>query len=127
MSGEDIERKGSEVVVEMLRTFKVDHVFGLPGVHNLPIYDALRDNPKIRTITSRHESAASFMAQGYARLTWKPGVNLLPPGPGVPSSRTVRRNQEILGRQRSNPRNRPTIGSQIHHQVVWKDREGRRD
>ena len=88
MSGEDIERKGSEVVVEMLRTFKVDHVFGLPGVHNLPIYDALRDNPKIRTITSRHESAASFMAQGYARLTWKPGVNLLPPGPGVTNALT---------------------------------------
>ncbi len=80
--------KGSEVIVETLRALGVDHVFGLPGVHNLPIYDALRDEAEIRTITVRNESAASFMAQGYARLTRKPGVNLLAPGPGVTNALT---------------------------------------
>ncbi len=80
--------RGSEVIVETLRALGVDHVFGLPGVHNLPIYDTLRDDAEIRTVTVRNESAASFMAQGYARLAWKPGVSLLAPGPGVTNALT---------------------------------------
>ncbi len=78
----------SEAIVETLTTFNVEHIFGLPGVHNLPAYDALRDEQRIRLITPRNESAASFMAQGYARTTWKPGVNLLAPGPGVTNALT---------------------------------------
>jgi len=80
--------KASEVVVNALQRFGVEFVFGLPGVHNLPIYDALRSASPIRTITVRNESAASFMAQGYARTIWKPGVCLLSPGPGVTNALT---------------------------------------
>ena len=78
----------SEMVVKFLEDYDVSYVFGLPGVHNLPLFDALRNSKCIRTITVRNESAASFMAQGYARTTWKPGVCLLAPGPGVTNAIT---------------------------------------
>ena len=84
--GEDVS--GAEVAVELLKEFGVDHVFGLPGVHNLPIYDALRDSPNIRVITTRNESAASFMAQGYSRSARKLAACLLAPGPGVTNALT---------------------------------------
>lgn len=80
--------KASEAIVNSLERLGVEHVFNLPGVHNLPLLDALRDSTHIRTITTRNESAASFMAQGYARTSWKPGVCLLAPGPGVTNAIT---------------------------------------
>ena len=78
----------SEAVVQALENNGVDFVFGLPGVHNLPLFDALRSSSRIRTIIVRNESGASFMAQGYARTRWKPGVCLLAPGPGVTNAMT---------------------------------------
>ena len=47
------------------------------------IIAALRDEPRIRLITTRHEQAASFMADGYARASGKPGVALMVPGVGL--------------------------------------------
>lgn len=73
---------GGRAVVEALRVEDVRHIFGIPGVHTLPIYDALYDHPEIAHITVRHEQAASFMADGYARMTKRPGVCLLAAGPG---------------------------------------------
>jgi acetolactate synthase-1/2/3 large subunit len=78
----------SEALVQALENHGVDFVFGLPGVHNLPIFDALRSSSRIRTITVRNESAASFMASGYARTLWKLGVCLFAPGPGVTNAMT---------------------------------------
>src|SRR5262250_3819282 len=60
-------RTGGEWVVEVLRAQGVRHVFGVPGVHNLAIYDALlRDGAEIRHVLARHEQGAAFMADGYA-------------------------------------------------------------
>jgi acetolactate synthase-1/2/3 large subunit len=56
-------------------------VFGLPGSQNVALYEALRRS-SLRTIVATHELAASFMANGYARASGKPGVLLTIPGPG---------------------------------------------
>ncbi len=57
-------------------------VFGLPGGAVLPLYDALY-SAGIRHLLVRHEQAAAFAADGYARVTGKPGVCLVTSGPGA--------------------------------------------
>ena len=76
-------RTGGEWVVETLRAEGVRHVFGLPGVHNLAIYDALIRQRDIAHILSRHEQGAGFMADGYARASGRPGVVVVTTGPGA--------------------------------------------
>ncbi len=76
-------RTGGEWVVEVLRAEGVRHVFGLPGVHNLAIYDALIRQRDIAHILSRHEQGAAFMADGYARASGRPGVVVVTTGPGA--------------------------------------------
>ena len=76
-------RTGGEWVVEVLRAQGVRHVFGLPGVHNLAIYDALIRQRDIGHILARHEQGAGFMADGYARSSGRPGVVVVTTGPGA--------------------------------------------
>jgi len=76
-------RTGGEWVVEVLRAQGVRHVFGLPGVHNLAIYDALLRQHDIAHVLSRHEQGAGFMADGYARASGNPGVVVVTTGPGA--------------------------------------------
>jgi thiamine pyrophosphate-dependent acetolactate synthase large subunit-like protein len=73
---------GADHVVESLRRAGVEVCFGLPGVHNLPIWSALRDSP-IRLVGVRHEQAAAYAADGYARATGRVGVALVTTGPGA--------------------------------------------
>ncbi|HET7840858.1 MAG TPA: biosynthetic-type acetolactate synthase large subunit [Terriglobia bacterium] len=73
---------GSEILLESLRREKVEVVFGLPGGAVLPLYDALY-SAGIRHLMVRHEQAAAFAADGYARVTGKPGVCLATSGPGA--------------------------------------------
>ena len=77
------ERTGGEVVVDELARAGVDVVFGIPSVHNLPIYDAIRRDGRIRAITVRHEQAAVGAADGFARTTGRLGVCLTSTGPGA--------------------------------------------
>jgi acetolactate synthase-1/2/3 large subunit len=58
-------------------------VFGVPGVQIYGALAALRDEPGIRFIATRHEQAASYMADGYARASGAFGVALVVPGPGL--------------------------------------------
>ena len=81
-------RTGGEWVVEALRGQGVRHVFGLPGVHNLAIYDALIRQRDIAHILSRHEQGAAFMADGYARSSGQPGVVIVTTGPGATNTLT---------------------------------------
>src|SRR5437879_5386435 len=74
---------GGQAVVAALRAHDVDVVFGMPGVHNLALYDALCDAPEIRHIVVRHEQGAGFAADGYARATGRPGVAITTAGPGA--------------------------------------------
>ncbi|MGH2405349.1 MAG: thiamine pyrophosphate-binding protein, partial [bacterium] len=74
---------GGEALVESLYREGVRVVFGVPGVQLYGVMAALRDEPRIRFITTRHEQAASYMADGYARAGGGFGVALVVPGPGL--------------------------------------------
>ena len=74
---------GGEALVKSLVGEGVEFVFGIPGIHMSGTVVALRDEPGIRTITTRHEAGATHMADGYARASGKPGVALVVPGTGV--------------------------------------------
>ncbi|RLT57653.1 MAG: thiamine pyrophosphate-binding protein, partial [Chloroflexi bacterium] len=56
------------MIVDAMIASGVRHAFGIAGVHNLPLYDALYDRGKITTFVTRHEQGAAFMADGYARI-----------------------------------------------------------
>jgi acetolactate synthase I/II/III large subunit len=73
---------GSEILLESLVRQKVEVIFGLPGGAVLPLYDALY-SAGIHHLLVRHEQAAAFAADGYARVTGKPGVCLATSGPGA--------------------------------------------
>ncbi len=73
---------GAQVIVEQLEDAGVEVAFGLPGVHNLALWDALRGSG-IRLVGVRHEQAAAYAADGYARATGRLGVALTTTGPGA--------------------------------------------
>jgi acetolactate synthase I/II/III large subunit len=73
---------GSEILLESLRRQGAEVIFGLPGGAVLPLYDALY-SAGIHHLLMRHEQAAAFAADGYARVTGKPGVCLATSGPGA--------------------------------------------
>jgi thiamine pyrophosphate-dependent acetolactate synthase large subunit-like protein len=80
----DSVRTGGEWVVAALAAEGVRHVFGIPGVHNLAVYDALaRDGAGIAHVLARHEQGAGFMADGYARSSGRAGVIVATTGPGA--------------------------------------------
>ncbi len=71
-------------LVEGLAARGVDVVFGIPGVHTLELYRGLAAaKDRIRHVTPRHEQGAGFMADGFARVTGKPGVAFVITGPGL--------------------------------------------
>lgn len=74
---------GGEALVQSLYREGVRVVFGLPGVQLYGVLAALRDEPRIRFIATRHEQATSFMADGYARAGGDFGTALVVPGPGL--------------------------------------------
>ena len=75
--------KGSEIICESLLREGVDVLFGHPGGAILPFYDALWAYPQLRHILVRHEQSAAHAADGYARITGKPGVCVATSGPGA--------------------------------------------
>lgn len=79
---------GGRAAISTLEQLGVDTVFGIPGVHTLAFYDALRDS-SIRHILARHEQGAGFMADGYARASGRPGVAIIITGPGVTNVATA--------------------------------------
>ena len=76
-----------EALVAQLEERGVDIVFGIPGVHTVELYRGLAGS-NIRHITARHEQGAGFMADGYARVSGKPGVAFLITGPGLANALT---------------------------------------
>lgn len=73
---------GAVRLLEALEHLGVELVFGLPGVHNLPIWKALSESD-IRLVGVRHEQTAVYAADGYARATGKLGVAAVTTGPGA--------------------------------------------
>jgi acetolactate synthase-1/2/3 large subunit len=83
MSEEKImERKGAQIVWEVLTQEGVEVVFGYPGGAILPTYDAMLDYP-VRHVLVRHEQGAAHMADGYARASGRVGVAIATSGPGA--------------------------------------------
>src|SRR5690348_18244295 len=81
---------GGQALVESLKIQGVDVLFGLPGVQLDGAFNALYDaRDAIRVYHTRHEQAASYMADGYARTTGRVGVCLVVPGPGRSEERRV--------------------------------------
>ena len=76
-------KKGSQIVCESLLREGCNVVFGIPGGAILPLYQALPEYPELRHILTRHEQGASLAADGYARVTGKPGVAFATSGPGA--------------------------------------------
>ncbi|WP_309083952.1 5-guanidino-2-oxopentanoate decarboxylase [Chelativorans sp.] len=75
-------------LVELLRAYEVDTVFGIPGVHTIELYRGLPGSG-IRHVTPRHEQGAGFMADGYARASGRPGVCFIITGPGLTNVATA--------------------------------------
>lgn len=78
---------GGQAMARQLVAEGVEVIFGLPGVQLDWGLDGLaRDAPSIRFITTRHEQATTYMADGYSRASGKVGVAMVVPGPGVLNS-----------------------------------------
>ncbi|SLN42977.1 putative 2-ketoarginine decarboxylase AruI [Roseovarius albus] len=77
-----------EALVSQLVEREVEVVFGIPGVHTVELYRGLASSG-IRHVTPRHEQGAGFMADGYARVSGKPGVAFVITGPGLANTLTA--------------------------------------
>ena len=77
----------AEFAVAALIAHGIETVYALPGVHNDPLFDALFNAGKrVRTIHTRHEQGAAYMALGAALATGKPQTYAVVPGPGLLNS-----------------------------------------
>ena len=72
-----------DATLASLKRAGVNAIFGLPGGPVIPLFDALHDDPDIRTFLVRHEQGAGHMAEGYAKVTGRAGVCTATSGPGA--------------------------------------------
>ena len=79
---------GAEAIVNFLKEKRVELIFCITGAGNLAIVDAILRDGQIKMIFSQHEQASVMEAQGYARLTGKPGVALVTTGGGIANTFT---------------------------------------
>ena len=78
----ELEADGGRLAAETLRRHDVDTLFTLSGGHLFPLYDGCVKTD-IRLVDTRHEQTATFAAEGWAKVTRRPGVAALTAGPGV--------------------------------------------
>ncbi|MFF0990405.1 thiamine pyrophosphate-binding protein [Kocuria nitroreducens] len=78
-------RTTARAVLETLRGYGVDTVFGIPGTHSLEFYRPLRELG-IRAVTPRHEQGAAYGADGWSQVSGLPGVVITTSGPGLLNS-----------------------------------------
>jgi len=74
--------KVSELIVKYLERLGVEHIFGMPGAHILPVYDSLYHS-NIKSVLAKHEQGAAFMAGGCARASGKISACITTAGPGA--------------------------------------------
>ena len=77
-----VQQNGGQALVAALHAHGVDTVFGIPGTHNLSAFAALHEFG-VRTVLTRHEQGAGYAADGYARISGRPGVCLTTSGPAI--------------------------------------------
>ncbi len=74
----------AQVLIELLKEYQVEHIFGVPGDTTMVLYDALyAARSEITHIMARDERSAAFMADAFARLASKPGITEAPSGGGA--------------------------------------------
>ena len=78
-----VKMTGGQALMRSLHREGVRVIFGLPGVQLYHALDALYEQPEIRLITTRHEQATTYMADGYSRAGGGIGTALMVPGPGL--------------------------------------------
>ncbi|MEH7112993.1 acetolactate synthase large subunit [Neobacillus niacini] len=77
-------KTGADLLIDLLINEGVDTLFGYPGGAVLPIYDAIyRARDTIKHVLFRHEQGSIHAAEGYARITGRPGVVIATSGPGA--------------------------------------------
>ena len=82
-AGPATQRSGGRILVDALRIHGVDRLYCVPGESYLDVLNALHDTPEIDTIVSKHEGAASNMAEADGKLTGRPGICFVTRGPGA--------------------------------------------
>ena len=78
-----VKMSGGEALAKALVREGIEVIFGIPGVQLYGAVAAIRDESGLRMVTTRHEQAATYMADGYARASGKPGVAFVVPGVGL--------------------------------------------
>ena len=78
-----MKMSGGEALAKSLAREGVEVVFGIPGVQLYGLVAGLRDESGIGMVTTRHEQATTYMADGYARASGQPGVAMVVPGVGT--------------------------------------------
>ena len=74
---------GGEAMLRAAVANGIDTIFGLPGAQVYPLFDAMHRSPDVKSIISRHEQGAAYMAYGYSAATGRPGAFAVVPGPGI--------------------------------------------
>src|SRR4030095_4613914 len=73
----------SEAIVQALKEAGITTIFGIPSIHNIGLYEAIRGDGSFRHIVCRHEAAATHMADGCARASGSTAVIISSTGPGA--------------------------------------------
>ncbi|MFO1352232.1 MAG: thiamine pyrophosphate-binding protein [Gammaproteobacteria bacterium] len=79
---------GGQAVAAALKAEGIDHIFGIVGTHNCPLFDGVVGDNRFRVVTVRHEQGASLMAAGFARASGKVAACFVVPGPGLTNALT---------------------------------------
>ena len=79
---------GGQAVTAALKAEGIEHIFGIVGTHNSPLYDAAYQDRALNMVTVRHEQGAALMAAGYARASGKVAACFVVPGPGLTNALT---------------------------------------
>jgi acetolactate synthase-1/2/3 large subunit len=92
---------GAQAAIAMLLRCGISCGFGIPSIHNIALYDALRQSPDFRHWVVRHEQAAGFAADGFYRHSGQPAVVFASTGPGnlftlVPLLESLQTNTPVL-------------------------------
>jgi benzoylformate decarboxylase len=88
---------GKRALMELLRREGVEYVFGIPGATEIHFMDALEETPEIKYILGLHEVVCAGMAEGYSRVTGKPGVLNLHTASGLAAATPMLYNAKLGG------------------------------
>jgi len=83
-----MKRKGTEIILQVLRDEGVTHVFGYPGGTVIPLFDEFLNHDWLQIVRVRHEQGAAHAADGYARASGKASVVVVTSGPGATNTIT---------------------------------------